>query len=108
MSDVITVKNRKYIRLGHFIVATVEPEIEWLLDDEDFVEKVKAAYLIQVCFNNGWGFTVRHKGYKIRFDLPNTIGYKLPRVYEGVVLEEPKTVQLSLLEVKSFPARNMV
>ncbi|MEM3824420.1 MAG: hypothetical protein QXH87_05740, partial [Candidatus Bathyarchaeia archaeon] len=78
---------------------TVEPSVEWLLDDAKFVEKVKRAYNVQVCLNNGWGFTVRHKGYRVRFDLPNATGYRLPRVYEGYVEEEPETVQLSLLEV---------
>ncbi|MEM1539739.1 MAG: hypothetical protein QXK33_04945 [Candidatus Bathyarchaeia archaeon] len=100
MNDVIKVRDRKYIRLGHVTLAAVEPSFERLIDDEDFVEKVKAAYLLQVCINNGWGFTVRHKGYRIRFDLQNTTGWKLPRIYEGVVLEEPETVQKTLLEVK--------
>ncbi|MEM2546851.1 MAG: hypothetical protein QXM37_04385 [Candidatus Bathyarchaeia archaeon] len=99
MNDVVAVRDRKYMRLDRVTFATVEPSVEWLMDDERFVEKVKAAYLVQVCLNNGWGFTVRHKGYRIRFDLQNITGFKLPRIYEGVVLEEPKTVQLSLLEV---------
>ncbi|MEM2463647.1 MAG: hypothetical protein QXY07_03075 [Candidatus Bathyarchaeia archaeon] len=99
MNDVVTVRGRRYIRLDKITFAAIEPSIEWLMDDEDFVEKVKAAYLVQVCINNGWGFTVRHEGYRLRFELPNTTCFRLPRIYEGVVLEEPKTVQLSLLEV---------
>ncbi|MEM3703890.1 MAG: hypothetical protein QXX79_05695 [Candidatus Bathyarchaeia archaeon] len=99
MNDVVTVRDRKYMRLDRVTFATVEPSIEWLLHDQRFVEKVKAAYLVQVCLNNGWGFSVTHEGFRIRFDLPNTTGYKLPRIYEGHVEEEPQTVQLSFLEV---------
>ncbi|MEM3828590.1 MAG: hypothetical protein QXP36_05200 [Conexivisphaerales archaeon] len=99
MNDVVTVRGRRYIRLDRVTFAAVEPSVEWLMDDERFVEKVKRAYNSQVCLNNGWGFTVRHKGYRIRFDLPNTTGYKLPRIYECCVLEKPQTVQFSLLEV---------
>ncbi|MEM3727597.1 MAG: hypothetical protein QXF75_00155 [Candidatus Bathyarchaeia archaeon] len=99
MTDVVTVRGRRYIRLDRITFAAVEPSVEWLMDDERFVEKVKAAYRVLVCLNNGWGFTVRHMGYRIRFELPNMTGYRLPRIFEGHVEEEPKTVQLSLLEV---------
>ncbi|MEM2254818.1 MAG: hypothetical protein QXD73_04440 [Candidatus Bathyarchaeia archaeon] len=99
MNDVVAVRDRKYMRLDRVTFATVEPSVEWLMDDERFVEKVKRAYQQQVEANGGWGFTVRHKGYRVRFDLQNTKGWKLPRIFEGCVLEEPKTVQLSLLEV---------
>ena len=99
MTDVVAVRGRKHVRLSRVDFATVEPSVEWLLDDAKFVEKVKRAYNVQVCLNNGWGFTVRHMGFRIRFDLPNSTGFKLPRVYTGLVEEEPKTVQLSLLEV---------
>ncbi|MEM0008172.1 MAG: hypothetical protein QXR89_07940 [Candidatus Bathyarchaeia archaeon] len=99
MNDVVNVRGRRYIRLDRTTFAAVEPSVEWLMDDERFVEKVKRAYNSQVCLNNGWGFTVTHEGFRIRFDLPNATGYKLPRIYEGCVEEEPQTVQLSLLEV---------
>ncbi|MEM3579342.1 MAG: hypothetical protein QXL54_03855 [Candidatus Bathyarchaeia archaeon] len=98
-NDVITVRGRRYIRLDRVTFAAVEPSVGWLLDDERFVEKVKRAYQQQVEANGGWGFTVRHKGYRVRFDLPNATGFKLPRIYEGYVEEEPQTVQMSLLEV---------
>ncbi|MBS7616514.1 hypothetical protein KEJ45_04885 [Candidatus Bathyarchaeota archaeon] len=99
MNDLVTVRGRKHIRLGKITFAAVEPTADSLMNDKKFVEKVKTAYRVQVELNHGWGFTVRHRGFVIRFDLQNSTGYKLPRVYEGHVLEEPKTVQLSLLEV---------
>ncbi|MEM3618570.1 MAG: hypothetical protein QXK47_05815 [Candidatus Bathyarchaeia archaeon] len=99
MNDVVTVRGRKYIRLDRVTFAAVEPSVEWLLDDERFVEKVKKAFEVQVEYNHGWGFTVRHEGYRIRFDLENATGYKLPNIYEGYVEEEPETVQKTLLEV---------
>ncbi|MEM2704755.1 MAG: hypothetical protein QXR45_16540 [Candidatus Bathyarchaeia archaeon] len=99
MKDVVTVRGRKYIRLDRVNFAAVESSVEWLMDDERFVEKVKRAYNVQVCLNNGWGFTVRHEGYRIRFDLSNATGYKLPKIYEGHAEEKPETVQTKLLEV---------
>ncbi|MEM3726708.1 MAG: hypothetical protein QXN95_02065 [Candidatus Bathyarchaeia archaeon] len=99
MVDVVTVRGRRYIRLDRTTFAAVEPVCEFLLDDGEFIMKVKRAYNVQVCLNNGWGFSVTHEGFRIRFDLPNTTGYQLPRIYEGYVEEEPQTVQLSLLEV---------
>lgn len=92
MNDVITVRGRKYVRLTLFDYATVKPEI--LLEDAGFVNKVKRAYHGQVVCNGGWGFTVKHNGYRIRFDLPNSTG--LPRIYEGFVLEKPETIQTKL------------
>lgn len=99
MNDVITVRGRKYIRLNRITFATVKPAIEQLINDERFVEKVKRAYIVQVEYNHGWGFTVKHEGYRIRFDLPNSTGYRLPNIYEGYVEEEPENVQKTLLEV---------
>ncbi|MEM3706007.1 MAG: hypothetical protein QXX59_08890 [Candidatus Bathyarchaeia archaeon] len=99
MNDGVTVRGRRYIRLDKVTFAAVEPSVEWLMDDASFVEKVKRAYNVQVCLNNGWGFTVKHMGYRIKFELQNSTCFKLPRIYEGYVEEEPKTVQLSLLEV---------
>ncbi|MBS7647374.1 MAG: hypothetical protein QXV01_10630 [Candidatus Bathyarchaeia archaeon] len=99
MNDVVTVRGRRYIRLNRITFAAVEPSVEWLMDEGRFVEKVKTAYRVQVECNHGWGFTVRHMGYRIRFELPNTTGYKLPRIFEGYVEEKLGTVQLSLLEV---------
>lgn len=93
MNKAITIRGRKYIRLGPVTFAAVEPSGEWLMDDSRFVEKVKKAYEVQVEANGGWGFTVRYMGYRVRFDLPNSTGYKLPRIYEGYVEEEPGTVQ---------------
>lgn len=86
----MVVRGRKYIRLNRVTFATVEPKCEFLLEDEYFVEKVRIAYIVQVEYNHGWGFTVRHKGYRIRFDLQNTTGYKLPIIYEGYAVEEPE------------------
>ncbi len=96
MTDVVTVKTRKYIRLTALDYATVEPSIKPLLDDSNFVEKVARAYHGQVVCHGGWGFTVRHEGYRIRFDLENSTVYRLPRIYEGYVLEKPNGRQLTL------------
>lgn len=99
MNDVVTVRGRKYIRLDRVTFAAVEASSERLMDDPRFVEKVKKAFEVQVEYNHGWGFTVKHEGYRIRFDLENATGYKLPNIYEGYALQEPKTVQKTLLEV---------
>ncbi|MEM3617880.1 MAG: hypothetical protein QXK47_02265 [Candidatus Bathyarchaeia archaeon] len=95
----ITVKGRRYVRLDNVVFATVEKRLEWMLTDEKFEQKIKNAYRVQVQLNGGWSFTVRHEGYVFRFDEENTTKYKLPIIYEGYTLEEPETIQKTLLEV---------
>ena len=86
---------KKYVWLNYPRFVAELPEA--LADDEEFVLKVQKAYLNQVVFNHGWGFTVRHRGWRIRFDLQNTAKNKVPRIYEPCVEEEPKkTVQVTL------------
>jgi hypothetical protein len=85
---------KKYVWLN--IPQFVAELPEALANDEEFVLKVQKAYLNQVVFNHGWGFTVRHKGWRIRFDLENTTKNKIPRIYEPCIEEEPKAVQITL------------
>jgi len=93
----VEVRGRKYVQLERVVFAKL-PEIAELQTTE-FAEKVKRAYNVQVVCNHGWGFTVKHRGYRVRFDLPNTTSYKLPRIYEPCIEEGQKGRQLSLLEV---------
>jgi len=87
---------KKYVWLNYPRFVAELPEA--LADDEEFVLKVQRAYLNQVVFNHGGGFTVRHKGWRIRFDLENVTKNKVPRIYEPCILEEPKTIQVTLTE----------
>jgi hypothetical protein len=88
---------KKYVWLNYPRFVAELPEA--LAGDEEFVLKVQRAYLNQVVFNHGWGFTVRHRGWRVRFDLQNTTKNKIPRIYEGYVEEAPETIQTILTEV---------
>jgi len=89
-------QGKKYVWLNYPGFVAELPDV--LADDEEFVLKVQKAYLNQVVFNHGWGFTVQHKGWRIRFDLENTTKNKIPRIYEPCIEEEPKTIQTILTE----------
>jgi hypothetical protein len=93
----VEVRGRKYVQLERVVFAKL-PEVAWL-QTEEFAEKVKRAYYVQVVCNHGWGFTVKHKGWRVRFDLPNSTGYRLPRIYTPCIEEGPVGRQTTLLEV---------
>jgi len=80
------------------IIFRVEEDIKFLMEDPDFKRKVFNAYLNQVEANGGWGFTVKHKGYRVRFDLKQPSPHPLVRVYEGYAEEKPATQQTKILE----------
>jgi len=90
-------QGKKYVWLNYPRFVAELPEA--LADDEEFVLKVQRAYLNQVVFNHGWGFTVRHKGWRVRFDLQNTTKNVVPNVYLPSVEEAPQTTQVALTEV---------
>jgi hypothetical protein len=93
----VEVRGRKYVKLERAVFVELPETAE--LQSEEFAEKVKRAYFVQVVCNGGWGFTVRHGAWRVRFDLPNSTGYKLPRIYTPCIEEEPKSIQQNLLEV---------
>ena len=80
------------------IIFRVEEDIKFLMEDPDFKRKVFNAYLNQVEANGGWGFTVKHEGYRVRFDLKQPSPHPLVRVYEGYAEEKPATQQTKILE----------
>jgi len=77
----------------------VEDGLKHLMQDEEFRRRIMRAYEVQVEQNHGWGFTVKYKGYRIRFDIDDAASSRGLTVYTGYALEEPKTVQKTLLEV---------
>jgi len=77
----------------------VEDGLKHLMQDEEFRRRIIRAYEQQVEANHGWGFTVRYKGYRIRFDIDDKASCRGLTVYKGYALEEPKGRQLTLLEV---------
>ena len=77
----------------------VEDGLKHLMQDEEFRKRIIKAYESQVEGQGGWGFTVRYKGYKIRFDINDKASSRGCLVYLGYAEEEPKSVQKSLLEV---------
>jgi len=97
MVDVKTVNGKTYVRLNCIRYALIPEEIKNLLD-EAFAEKIVKAFQAQVEANHGWGFTVRYKGYRVRFDLENATKNKIPIIYEGYVEEAPQTTQTVLTE----------
>jgi hypothetical protein len=74
----------------------VEPEISFLMQDEEFKRRVIAAYEVQVEANNGWGFTVRYKGYRVRFNINSEASCRGVITYVGYAEEKPETVQKTL------------
>jgi len=77
----------------------VEDGLKHLMQDEEFRRRIIRAYEVQVEQNHGWGFTVKYKGYRIRFDIDDAASSRAVTVYMGYALEEPKNVQKTLLEV---------
>jgi len=77
----------------------VEDELKHLMQDEEFRRRIIKAYESQVEGQGGWGFTVKYKGYRIRFDIDDKASSRSCLVYLGYAEEEPKSVQKSLLEV---------
>jgi len=77
----------------------VEDGLKHLMTDPEFKRRIVAAYESQVEANGGWGFTVKYKGYRIRFDIDDAASSRAVTVYMGYALEEPKNVQKTLLEV---------
>jgi hypothetical protein len=77
----------------------VKPEISFLMEDEEFKRRIIRAYESQVEANHGWAFTVKYKGYRVRFDIDGEASSRAIIVYKGYVLEAPQGRQLSLLEV---------
>jgi hypothetical protein len=79
----------------------VEDGLKHLMADPEFKQRVKNAYFSQVEANHGWGFTVKYKGYRIRFDIDDKQSCRGLTVYVGYVEETPQTTQMTLLEVKA-------
>jgi len=90
-------QGKKYVWLNYPKFVAELPAA--LADDEEFAYKVQTAYQNQVGRHHGWGFTVRHKGYRVRFDLQNTTKNMVPDVYKPSVEETPQTIQ-TLLKVE--------
>jgi len=98
MAEIVERQGVKYVWLvPRKLVAELPNE---LADDKEFVEKVLRAYYSQVVCNHGWGFTVKHKGWRVRYDLQNTTENKIPRIYEACVEEKPEGRQTTLLAAK--------
>jgi hypothetical protein len=76
----------------------VEDGLKHLMHDEEFRQRVIRAYEVQVEKHHGWGFTVKYKGYRVRFDYSDELSSAAVIVYVGHAEEQPKTRQLSLLE----------
>jgi len=74
----------------------VEDELKPLMMDQDFRQRVINAYFQQVEGNGGWGFTVKYKGYRIRFDIDDKESSKKLLVYKGYAEEKPETRQITL------------
>ena len=77
----------------------VEESLKALMQDPEFRQRIIRAYEQQVEANHGWGFTVKYKGYRVRFDVDDAASSRAVTVYKGYALEEPKGHQLTLLEV---------
>jgi len=76
----------------------VEDGLKHLMHDEEFRQRVIRAYEVQVERHHGWGFTVKYKGYRVKFQYSDADSTASIAVYRGYVEEQPKTRQLSLLE----------
>jgi hypothetical protein len=76
-----------------------EDGLKHLMRDEEFRKRIIKAYESQVEGQGGWGFTVKYKGYRIRFDIDDKQSCRGLTVYVGYALEEPEGRQTTLLEV---------
>jgi len=61
----------------------VEDGLKHLMRDEEFKRRIVAAYESQVEANHGWGFTVKYKGYRIRFEIDDKTSSRVCLVYLG-------------------------
>ena len=77
----------------------VEDGLKHLMQDEEFKRRIIAAYESQVEGQGGWGFTVKYKGYRIRFDIDDKASSRGCLVYLGYAEEQPEGRQTTLLEV---------
>jgi len=77
----------------------VEDGLKHLMQDEEFRRRIIRAYEVQVEQNHGWGFTVKYKGYRIRFDIDDKASTRGCLVYLGYAEEKPEGRQTTLLEV---------
>ena len=77
----------------------VEESLKALMQDPEFRQRIIRAHEQQVEANYGWGFTVRYKDYRIRFEIDDKASSRGCLVYLGYAVEEPQGRQLSLLEV---------
>ena len=87
------------MRIMGLVKFRVEEFLKALMQDPEFRQRIIRAYEQQVEANHGWGFTVRYKGYRVRFDIDDKASCRGLTVYMGYALEEPKGRQLNLLEV---------
>jgi hypothetical protein len=76
----------------------VEDGLKHLMQDEEFRRRIIRAYESQVEGQNGWGFTVKYKGYRIRFDNVES-GVRGCIIYRGYAEAEPESIQQKILEV---------
>ena len=76
----------------------VEEPLKHLMRDEEFRRHVIRAYEVQVEKHHGWGFTVKYKGYRVKFQYSDADSTANVAVYRGYAEEQPKNRQLSLLE----------
>jgi hypothetical protein len=76
----------------------VKDDLKHLMADAEFKRRIITAYECQVEANHGWGFTVKYKGYRIRFDIDDAASSRSYLVYLGYALEQPETLQKTLLK----------
>ena len=77
----------------------VKDELKHLMQDEEFRRRIIAAYETQVEGQGGWGFTVKYKDYRVRFDIDDKQSCRGLTVYVGYALEKTEGRQTTLLEV---------
>jgi hypothetical protein len=76
----------------------VEDGLKPLMLDPEFRQRVIRAYENQVERHHGWGFTVKYKGYRVKFQYSDADSTASVAVYRGYAEEQPQSVQKSLLE----------
>jgi len=76
----------------------VEEPLKHLMRDKEFRRHVIRAYEVQVEKHHGLGFTVKYKGYRVRFDYSDELSSAAVIVYMGRLQETPIGRQATLLE----------
>jgi len=76
----------------------VEDGLKPLMLDPEFRQRVIRAYENQVERHHGWGFTVKYKGYRIRFDYSDELSSAAVIVYVGRLQEAQIGRQATILE----------